>query len=81
MSRLRPANGPQVRTANHHSLLAWDKLVTIALGVMLLAMGTLFLPHVTTHLGPFSTLFIAVVVVGSVVMHIREHTTPPESQA
>jgi hypothetical protein len=81
MFPLRPANGPHARTANHHVMMAWDKIVTIALGVMLLAMGTLFLPHVTTHLGPFSTLFIAVVVVGSVVMHIREQTSPPESQS
>jgi hypothetical protein len=32
-------------------------------------------------MGPFSTLFIAVVVVGSVVMHIRERTSPPDSNA
>lgn len=81
MFPLRPANGPQVRSANHHVMMAWDKLLTIALGVMLLAVGTLFLPHVTTHMGPFSTLFIAVVVVGSVVMHVREQTTPRDSQS
>ena len=81
MFPLRPVHGSTTRTANHHVLLAWDKLLTIALGVVLLGMGTLFLPHVTTHLGPFSTMFIAAVVVGSVVMHIRERTTPPDSNA
>ena len=86
MFPLRPAHELHARTAhhpvaNHHVIVAWDKILTIALGVVLLAMGTLFLPHVTTQFGPFSTMFIAVVVVASVVMHVREHTTPPDSQS
>lgn len=76
MLPLRPAHHP---ASGHPSStwVAWDKVFTVALGVMLLATGTLFMPHVTTQFGVFATLFLAVVVVGSVVMHVRDRTAPP----